>query len=50
MTTSALVSRGTLTAIALAGLLATVAWQIGGDTTYALEGSIFSTGATVQWL
>ena len=33
-----------------AGLLATVAWQIGGDTTYALEGSIFSTGATVQWL
>ena len=32
------------------GLLSTVAWQIGDDVTYALEGSIFSTGATVQWL
>jgi glycerol kinase len=27
-----------------------VAWKIGDDVTYALEGSIFSTGATVQWL
>ncbi|MDP6452354.1 MAG: glycerol kinase GlpK [SAR202 cluster bacterium] len=32
------------------GLLSTVAWKIGDDVTYALEGSIFSTGATVQWL
>lgn len=31
-------------------LLATVAWQIGDSTTYALEGAIFSTGAAVQWL
>ena len=31
-------------------LLTTVAWQIGGKTTYALEGSIFMGGATVQWL
>ncbi len=32
------------------GLLSTVAWKIGDEVTYALEGSIFSTGATVQWL
>ncbi len=32
------------------GLLATVAWTIGASTTYALEGSIFATGAAVQWL
>ena len=32
------------------GLLTTVAWQTGGNRVYALEGSIFSTGATVQWL
>jgi glycerol kinase len=32
------------------GLLATVAWGIGGSTTYALEASIFVTGAAVQWL
>ncbi len=32
------------------GMISTVAWSIGGDVTYALEGSIFSTGATVQWL
>ncbi len=28
----------------------TVAWQIGRSTTYALEASIFVTGAAVQWL
>jgi glycerol kinase len=33
-----------------AGLLGTVAWGIGGSTTYALEASIFVTGAAVQWL
>ncbi len=31
-------------------LLTTVAYQRGGKRTYALEGSIFSAGATVQWL
>ena len=31
-------------------LLTTVAWQIGDETHYALEGSIFMGGATVQWL
>jgi glycerol kinase len=32
------------------GLLSTVAWSQGGRTTYALEASIFVTGAAVQWL
>ena len=32
------------------GLLTTVAWKIGGKTTYALEGSVFVAGAAVQWL
>lgn len=31
-------------------LLATVAWDIEGRVEYALEGSIFTTGASVQWL
>lgn len=33
------------------GLLTTVAWVLGdGKPTYALEGSIFVTGAAIQWL
>ncbi len=32
------------------GLLTTVAWGLGGEVTYALEGSVFVTGAAVQWL
>jgi glycerol kinase len=32
------------------GLLTTIAWRIGGRTTYALEGSVFIAGAAVQWL
>ena len=31
-------------------LISTIAWGIGDEITYALEGSVFSTGATVQWL
>lgn len=31
-------------------LLTTIAWKIGGKTTYALEGSIFVAGAAIQWL
>ncbi|HTL67362.1 MAG TPA: glycerol kinase GlpK [Lacunisphaera sp.] len=31
-------------------LLTTIAWQIGGRTEYALEGSVFIGGAAVQWL
>ncbi len=32
------------------GLLTTVAWGIEEETAYALEASIFATGAAVQWL
>ena len=32
------------------GLLTTVAWQLDGVVTYALEGSVFIAGAVVQWL
>jgi glycerol kinase len=31
-------------------LLTTVGWQIDGQTTYCLEGSVFIAGAVVQWL
>ncbi len=31
-------------------LLTTIAYRLGGKTTYALEGSIFIAGAAVQWL
>jgi glycerol kinase len=33
-----------------AGLLTTVAWDIGAGLVYALEGAIFVTGAAIQWL
>jgi glycerol kinase len=32
------------------GLLSTVAWQVGDEVAYALEGSSFIAGAAVQWL
>lgn len=32
------------------GLLSTIAWNIGGTTTYALDGGDFSAGSAVQWL
>src|SRR3954470_13562030 len=32
------------------GLLGTVAWQVGDEVAYALEGSAFIAGAVVQWL
>jgi glycerol kinase len=31
-------------------LVTTIAWQLNGVTTYALEGSIFIGGAVIQWL
>ena len=32
------------------GLVTTIAWGLGGEVTYALEGSIFVAGAAIQWL
>ena len=31
-------------------MLTTIAWQINGEVTYAIEGSIFTAGALIQWL
>jgi len=31
-------------------MLTTIAWQVDGETTYALEGSVFIGGALIQWL
>jgi glycerol kinase len=45
-----LLNQGTAVPEPADGLLSTVAWQIGRGTTYALEASIFVTGAAVQWL
>ncbi len=33
-----------------AGLLTTVAWDIGDGLVYALEGAVFVTGSAIQWL
>ncbi|MDO4604646.1 MAG: glycerol kinase GlpK [Helcococcus sp.] len=32
------------------GLIATIAWGIKGEISYALEGSVFIAGAAIQWL
>ncbi len=32
------------------GLVTTIAWGIDGKVVYALEGSIFVAGASIQWL
>ena len=33
-----------------AGLVTSVGWSVNGRTTYALEGSVFNAGSTIQWL
>ncbi len=45
-----LLNTGTQPVPSPSGLVTTVAWQIGGETIYALEGSVFVAGAAVQWL
>lgn len=46
----ALMNIGSSPTLSKHGLVTTVAWQIEGKTTYALEGSAFIAGAAVQWL
>lgn len=41
---------GTLPVMQNKGLITTVAWQLAGVRTYAIEGSVFIAGAAVQWL
>lgn len=45
-----LMNTGNKPVVSKNNLITTIAWQIGGKTTYALEGSIFVGGAIVQWL
>lgn len=45
-----LMNTGTEPARSESGLLTTIAWEINGERTYALEGSVFVAGAVVQWL
>jgi glycerol kinase len=46
----ALLNTGDAPVVSTSRLLTTLAWQIGGKRTYALEGAIFIAGAAVQWL
>ena len=46
----ALMNTGETRAHSKSKLLTTIAYQLGGKPTYALEGSIFIAGAVVQWL
>ena len=34
----------------VSGLVTSVAWSVNGETTYALEGSVFNAGSSIQWL
>ncbi len=45
-----LMNIGTEPQISRHRLLTTIAWKLGGQTDYALEGSVFIGGAAVQWL
>ena len=45
-----LVNTGNEPIISKYGLLSTVAWKIGDEINYALEGSIFVSGSLIQWL
>ena len=45
-----LMNTGTKPILSKNNLLTTVAWKIGAEVSYALEGSIFVGGSVVQWL
>ena len=44
-----MMNTGSQVATSTQGLLSTIAWKLGNEATYALEGSIFIAGAAVQW-
>jgi glycerol kinase len=46
----ALLNTGSKQVRSRSGLLTTVAYRLGGQSTYALEGAIFSVGSALQWL
>jgi len=45
-----MMNTGRQRAVSQQGLLSTIAWQIGHDVSYALEGGVFVGGAAIQWL
>ena len=45
-----LMNTGTTATVSSHGLLTTVAWRQGGETVFALDGSVFMAGAITQWL
>lgn len=45
-----IMNTGNVPVISKNKMLTTIAWQINGKVTYALEGSVFIAGALVQWL
>jgi len=45
-----LMNTGRTMALSKNGLLPTVAWRLHGETTYALDGGVYITGAAVKWL
>jgi glycerol kinase len=45
-----LMNTGTQAVQSRHGLLTTIAWDIGGQLEYALEGSVFVAGSALQWL
>lgn len=45
-----LMNTGTLSPRSSGGLVTCVGWQIKGKTCYAVEGSVFNAGSSIQWL
>lgn len=45
-----LMNTGDNAIVSKAGLITTIAWGINGTVSYALEGSVFISGAAIQWL
>ena len=45
-----LLNTGSVAVLSHHGLLTTVGWTVGGETTYCLEGAVFIAGAAVQWV
>lgn len=45
-----MLNTGSAPTLSSSGLLTTIGWRLGSETTYCLEGSVFMAGALVQWL
>ena len=45
-----LMNAGRTVPVSRGGLLTTVGWNVKGETTYVVEGSVFNAGSSIQWL